>query len=189
MVNLLIYKKENNAISLLFVTKLRKEKRQDNEEEQNRQLLLTLPSSHPCKKEEHASQVAVRALESVTNTKESSPELRKRLKRFLFVDASVIYPLYFTNDQANHLTAQFSSNEEITSLHWFPLSTVLKQLPEWNDYLSKPAEGKELAEVRHPIHAGIKLNEDNEEFTMWSVTATSLMCIRNLVEFEKFLQT
>jgi len=189
MINLLIYKKEDNEPWLLFVTKLVKEKRQDNVEGFNRQLLLTLPSSNPRKKNEVIRQVAVRALESITDENEITKDLSSHLKHFLFVDASVIYPLYLTSDQAKLLTEHFSPNEEVITLHWFPLSTVLSQLPEWNDYLSRQAEGNELAQIRHPNHTGIKLNKENEEYTMWSVTATGLMCIRNHVGFEKFLQS
>jgi len=188
MVNLLIYKQENNEISLLFVMKQLKEKRHDHEEGIIRQPLLALPASYPCRKDEIPKQVAVRALETITDKSEITVDVRVRLKRFLFVDASVIYPLYLTNDQANLLTNDFFQNEEVTSLHWFPLSTVLNQLPEWNDYLSKQEEGKNLAQVRHPNLTGIKLNKDNLEYTMWSVTSFCLMCIRNHVGFETFLQ-
>ncbi len=188
MISLLIYKIENNETWLLFVTKSVKEKRQDNLDGTSRQLLLTLPSSNPREKNEVAKQVAVRALENITHESEILKDLRPRLRRFLFFDANAIYPLYLPNDQADLLTTSFSSNEEVTSLHWFPLSTVLYQLPEWNDYLSRQAEGRELAQIRHRDHVGIKLNKDNEEFTMWKVTATSLMCIRNHVGFDEFLR-
>jgi hypothetical protein len=188
MINLLIYKKHNDEIWLLFITKFLKEKQHEGVVGQNRQLLLTLPSSNPREKNEMAKQVAVRALESITNENEITKDLRGRLKRFLFVDASVIYPLYLTNEQADLLTTHFSANDEVISLHWFTLSTVLDQLPEWNNYLGKQAEEDELAQIRHHTHAGIKLNTENEEYTMWSVAACCLLCIRNHVGFETFLQ-
>jgi hypothetical protein len=188
MVNLLIHKQENNEIWLLFVTKLLKEKNQDNDERTQRQSLLTFPSSYPCRKDEIPKQVAERALTTITDKNEITKNVRSHLKRFLFVDASVIYPLYLTNDQANLLTNHFSPNDEVLSLHWFPLSTVLNELPEWNDYLSKQEAGKHLAQVRHPNFAGIRLKKDNEDYTMWSVTVVCLMCIRNHVGFETFLQ-
>ncbi|CAF3246543.1 unnamed protein product [Rotaria sp. Silwood2] len=188
MVHLLIYKKENNETWLLFVTKLVREKHQENEIGTSRQLLLTFPSSNPCKKNEFQKDVAARALNSITNESEITKNLRPRLKRFLFVDANAIYPLYLSNEHADLLTTRFSSSEEVISLHWYPLSTVLSQLPEWDDYLSRPAAGAELAQVRHPGHAGIKLNTENDEHTMWSVIATCLMCIRNHVGLDTFLQ-
>lgn len=187
MINLLIYKNENNQPWLLFVTKLVKQKHPDNREV-TRQFLLTLPSSHPHKKNEDPKNVAARALESITNNNEIHRDLRSRLQRFFFLDASAIYSLYLTNEQANLLTDQFSSNEDVTALHWFPLSTVLNQLPSWDDYISKQAEGNELAQIRHPIHAGIRLNDDDENSTLWSVTATYLMCIENHVGFKEFLK-
>ncbi|CAF4896026.1 unnamed protein product [Rotaria sp. Silwood1] len=188
MIHLLIYKRKNNETWLLFVTKFAKEKRRDNEATPNRQILLTLPSSNPCMKGEYHKNIAARALNSITNESEITTNLRPRLKRFLFVDANAIYPLYLTDEQADLLTTHFSPNEEVISLHWYPLSTVLSQLPNWDDYLSRQAEGRELAQVRHPDHTGIKLNTENNEHTMWSVTATCLMCIRNLVGFDAFLQ-
>jgi hypothetical protein len=188
MISLLIYKNENNETWFLFATKSVKEKRPDNGEGLSQQLLLTLPSSNPREKNEFQKQVAVRALESITNENAILKDVRSRLKRFLFVDASVIYPLYLTNEQADLLTTHFSPNEEVFSLHWFPLSTVLSQLPEWNDYLSRQAAGNELAQIRHHTHTGIKLNKGDEQHTMWSVTATCLMCIRNHVGFEEFLR-
>jgi hypothetical protein len=188
MISLLIYKNENNEPWLLFVTKLVKEKQPDDGERTVRQLLLALPSSNPRKKNEDLKNVAARALESITNTSEINKDLRSRFKRFLFVDANATYPLYLNNEQANLLTTQFSSNEEVTSLHWYPLSTVLSKLPEWNDYLSRQAEGNELEQVRHPTRVGIQLNNDDENSKIWSVTTSSLMCIRNHVGFEEFLK-
>jgi len=188
MIQLLIYKKENDETWLLFVTKFLKEKRRENEEGINRMLLLTFPSSNPRQKNELQKQVAARALESIMDNSNILQAPRSRLKRFLFVDANSIYPLYLTNEDANLLNTHFLPNEEVTSLHWFPLSTVLSQLPEWNNYLTRQEIEGELAQVRHDVHAGIKLKKGNEEFTMWSVTATCLMCIRNHVGFEEFLK-
>lgn len=107
MVNLLIFKKENDEISLLFVMKLLKQKRHDHDEETIRQPLLALPSSNPRTKNEIPKQVAARALNIITNENEITADVRSRLKRFLFVDASTIYPLYLTNDQADLLTNHF----------------------------------------------------------------------------------
>ncbi|CAF1486530.1 unnamed protein product [Adineta steineri] len=183
MVHLLIYKIENNETLLLFASKLVKEPGQH-----DRQLLLTFPSSNPCRRDEHQIQVAERALKTITNENEILSSLRSRLKRFLFVDARSIYPLYLTNEQADLLTEKFSPNEEVASLHWFRLSTVLSQLPEWNNYLTREAIGKELAQVRHDDQRGIRLSEENEAGTLWSVTAFCLMCIRNHVGFEEFLK-
>ncbi|CAF1187830.1 unnamed protein product [Adineta steineri] len=188
MINLLIYKIEKNETWLLFVSKSVKEKRQHDRVEVTRQLLLTFPSSNPCRRDEHQIQVAERALKTITNENEILSSLRSRLKRFLFVDASSIYPLYLTNEQADILTEKFSPNDEVTSLHWFRLSTVLSQLPEWNNYLTREAIGKELAQVRHDDLSGIRLSEENEAGTLWSVTAFCLMCIRNHVGFEEFLK-
>ncbi|CAF1132118.1 unnamed protein product [Rotaria sordida] len=188
MIHLLIHKKENNETWLLFVTKFVKEKRQENEVRPSRQLLLTLPSSNPCKKNELQKDVAERALNSITHESEITTNIRSRLKRFLFVNASAIYPLYLPNEHADLLTTHFSPNEEVISLHWYPLSTILNQLPQWDNYLKSQAEGRELAQIRHPSHTGIKLNTGNNEHTIWSVTAACLMCIRNHVGFDTFLQ-
>ncbi|CAF5127854.1 unnamed protein product, partial [Rotaria sp. Silwood1] len=117
-------------------------------------------------KGEYHKNIAARALNSITNESEITTNLRPRLKRFLFVDANAIYPLYLTDEQADLLTTHFSPNEEVFSLHWYPLSTVLSQLPNWDDYLSRQAEGRELAQVRHADHTGIKLNTENNEHTM-----------------------
>lgn len=187
-ISLLIYKVVDNEKWLLFVTQKRKEKQQHHETDSSPQLRLTFPSSNPRKKNEMQKDVALRALEGITHEREITKDLRPRLKRFLFVDAYATYPLFITNEHADLLTASFSPNEEDISLHWFPLSTVLSQLPTWENYLTRQAEDGELAQIRHDIRAGINLTTANEEYTIWSVTATVLMCIRNHVGFDEFLQ-
>ncbi|CAF1153540.1 unnamed protein product [Didymodactylos carnosus] len=185
MINLLIYTQREGEILILFVTKLVKEKHHEIPTTVERRALLTLPSSYPREKGELQKQVAERALDSVTHEKEITSNLRSRLTRFLFVDASVIYPLHLTNEHADLLTRSFTPNDEISALHWFALSAVLAQLPEWNNYLGREAVGKELAQIRHISHAGIKLGEG---YVLWSVVATVLMCIRQHVGFETFLE-
>ncbi|CAF0896033.1 unnamed protein product [Adineta steineri] len=187
MVHLLIYKIENDKPWLLFVSKSVREKRQHNREEVNRQLLLTFPSTNPRKKYEDQKEVAGRALETVTNENKIVLDLPSDLKRFLFVNANSIYPLCLTNEQADLLTKNFSPNEEVASLHWFRLSTVLHQLPAWKNYLFKQSTETELAQVQEAKHRGIRLCEGSEECTLRSLTAICLMCIRNYVGFKDFL--
>ena len=187
MVHLLIYKRNDNETWLLLATKSLKEKPRESTRQTSRQLLLTFPSSYPRVKGEIQKDVAARALKTITDNNEIARNLRSRLKRFLFVDANVIYPLYFTDEHTTVLTSHFSPDDEIHSLHWFPLSTVLSELPEWNNYLARQETATELAQIRHHDHIGIKLNKDNDQYILWSVAATCLMCIRNHVGFDEFL--
>ncbi|CAF1928653.1 unnamed protein product [Rotaria magnacalcarata] len=188
MVNLLIYKIENDETWLLFATKLLRQQQQKNAVKPSQQLLLALPSSHPSKKDELQKDTAARVLEYITNETEVTKNIRSRLKRFFFVDASVIYPLLLNTEEVNRLKTDFSTNEEIRSLHWFPLSMVLSRMPQWDDYLRMEATEKELAQIRHNFPEQMKLNTDNQEYTMWSPTQCYLMCIRNHVGFDTFLQ-
>ena len=189
MINLLIYRKRDDQVQVLFVTKLLIEKNRKDQADKNRQLVLALPSSNPQKKEERPEIVATRALETITDRKELLEKLRPHLKRFLFVDASVVYPLFLTEERANLLTEHFTPNEEVHSLHWFPLEYVLSELPVCIDYLKQPAQGDELAQVRHSIAtASVKLQDGSTEYNVWSVLVFYLLCIREHVQFHTFLQ-
>ncbi|UJR11995.1 hypothetical protein I4U23_016173 [Adineta vaga] len=162
MVLPLIYKIENNTTWVLFVTKFLKEKRQKYEKESTRQSLLAFPSSNPCKKGEDHTEL--------------------RVKRFLFVDAISIYPFLVTSEQAKLLMRKYSQNEEVHSLHWFSLTEILNQLPEWPNYLTEEADGEALVHIKRVQHSTIQLKRDidGKIFTLWSVTTNVLMCIRNL---------
>ena len=189
MVNLLIYRKHQDQVQLLLVTKSLMDKNGDDQSNQQRQLLFALPSSNPKKKGERPEAVGRRALETVTDRNELLEWVRPHLQRFLFVDASVIYSLLLTEEHADLLTKHFKPNDEVHSLHWFPLEYVLRQLPESSHYLKQPAEGDELAQVRHSIAtASVKLRDENTERNMWSVAALYLICIREHVQFNVFLQ-
>ncbi|UJR12940.1 hypothetical protein I4U23_017113 [Adineta vaga] len=191
MVLLLIYKIENNTTWILFVTKFLKEKRHKYETESTRQSLLAFPSSNPCKKGEDHTEVALRALQTITDRQEILDNYQLRLKRFLFVDAISIYPFLVTSEQAKLLMRKYSQNEEVHSLHWFSLPEILNQLPEWPNYLTKEAHGEALAQIKHVQHPTIQLKRDidGKIFTLWSVTTNVLMCIRNHVGFHEFLSS
>ncbi|CAF5130582.1 unnamed protein product, partial [Rotaria magnacalcarata] len=47
---------------------------------------------------------------------------------------------------------------------------VLSRMPQWDDYLRMEATEKELAQIRHNFPEQMKLNTDNQEYTMWSPT-------------------
>jgi hypothetical protein len=183
MIHLLIYKKENDEMYLLFATKSVMEK-------SKREPLLTFPSSYPYKKNEAKIDVAARALKTLTNENEIIKNIQSNLKRFIFIDANVIYPLYLTNEHAKLLTDHFVSNDEVSSIQWFRFSTVHKQLPPWDDYLDSRQAGNngELLQIKPSNHIGTQLKEGDKELTLWSVTAMCLKCIRNHVGFEIFLQ-
>jgi hypothetical protein len=99
------------------------------------------------------------------------------IKRFLFQDANVIYPVHLTNEQASEVTRYFVRNEELQSLHWFPLSEILSRLPPWPNYITQTETDTELAQMQRIEPTGIKLGEHQ----LWSVIATCLMCITNHV--------
>ena len=188
MINLLIYRKCDDQVQVLFVTKLLIDKSRKDQADKNRQPFLALPSSNPQKKEERPEIVATRALETITDRKELLEKLRSQLKRFLFVDASVIYPLFLTEERANLLTDHFKPNEEVHSLHWFPLEYVLSKLPVCSNFLKQPAQQDDLAQVRHSIAtASVKLQDADTDYNMWSVLEFYLLCIREHVQFNTFL--
>ena len=157
--------------------------RKNDDQEANRRPLLSFPSSKPRKRGEYGMPVAHRAFEWVSDRSDISKQGLK--SRFLYQHANVIYPLYVTNEQADILTQNFIANEEILSLHWFPLTAVLKCLPEWPKFLTKEATTNELAQRDHfkpiPIHL--------DQYELWLAAATCLMCIREYVPgaFETFL--
>lgn len=189
MINLLIHRKCDDQVQVLFVTKSLTDKNRKDQADQNRQPLLALPSSNPREKEERPESVATRALETVTDRKELLEKLRPHLTRFLFVDASVVYPLFLTEERANLLTKHFTPSEEVLSLHWFPLEYVLSKLPACSNYLRQPAQRDDLAQVRHSIATtSVKLQDMNTEYNMWSVLEFYLLCIREHVQFNTFLK-
>ena len=187
MFNLLIYKHENDQTWVLFVMKHRRDKQQNGDESNHRQYLLALPSSSPRQRNERPEQIARRALETITTVNAITQNLRSRLRRFLFVDAAVIYPLHLTNDQAQLLTDSFSPNEEVLSLHWFPLPIALDPDQKFTNYLSRDEEGNNLAQVRHFKFPNIVLNDGDRNLTMWSVLVGFLVYIENHVGLERFL--
>lgn len=188
MVNLLIYKHENDQIYLLFAMKNLLDKSQESNGHTERRLLLGLPTSYPCRKDEMQKQVAVKALETITNVNEITANARGKLRSFLFVNAAAIYPLQLSVDQAKLLTDRFSPNEDVTSLHWLSLSTVVHQLPTMNNYLSRREEGNELAQTHDVSFPNITFNHGNEQLTMWSVLVQYLVYARHHVGFETFLR-
>jgi hypothetical protein len=98
---------------------------------------LVFPSSKPRRRGEPHMEVARRALDWITG---ETAIIEKGLKsRFLFCDANIIYPVYLTNEQADRLTNTFIPSEQILSLHWFSLETVLGRLEERRN---KEHEGK-----------------------------------------------
>jgi hypothetical protein len=179
-VHLLIYTiRSQGETEILFGLSNRK----DAHIEDNRRPLLSFPVSKPRERGEYGIPIARRAFEWVTDQTDISQQGLK--KRFLYQHANVIYPLYVTNEQANTLTQNFIANEELMSLHWFPLTAVLERLPEWENFLTREATETELAQHKHFDPIGIELGE----YQIWSVAATCLMCIREHVPggFETFL--
>ncbi|CAF1256160.1 unnamed protein product [Adineta ricciae] len=72
--------------------------------------------------------------------------------------SNVIYPFYVTADQTKKLTERFHSNENLRSLHLFPLPIVLNRLTAWcndpnNQDITARANSKEHVEPR-PINFG-----------------------------------
>lgn len=186
MFNLLIYKYENNQTWVLFVMKYLRQRDHDNNEGNHRQNLLALPSSHPYKKSERPEQIAGRALATITNICEITQNLRARLRRFLFVDAAVIYPLRITNEQAQLLTDSFIPNEEVLSIHWFPLPVTYDPDRMFTNYLSRE-DGENLAQVRHFQFPSTVLNDGDRNLSMWPVLVAWLVYIEYHVGLETFL--
>ncbi|CAF5137546.1 unnamed protein product, partial [Rotaria sp. Silwood1] len=87
---------------------------------------------------------------------------------------------------ADQVTENFIANEEILSLYWFSLTTVLERLPKGNNFIIREATDDELAQHEHINPIGIQL----DEYCLWPVTAQCLMCIREYVPdgFTSFLQ-
>lgn len=178
-VTLLIYTiRSNGDREILFALSNRKEDHQG-----DRHPLLSFPMSKPRKRGEYGMPIARRAFEWVTDRTDISQQGLK--SRFLYQHANVIYPLYVTNEQVDLLTQNFIPNEELTSLHWFPLTTVLECLPEWNNFLIHETTENELAQHEHINPIGIQLGE----YHLWSVTVGCLICIREYIPggFETFL--
>jgi hypothetical protein len=158
--------------------------RREAHEEANRRALLSFPLSKPRKCGEYGMPIARRAFEWITDRTDICQQGLK--SRFLYQHANVIYPFYVTNEQADLLTHNFIANEQLISLHWFPLKTVLERLPECKKFLTHQATRNELAQHQHIHPIGIQLGECH----LWSVTAACLMCIREHVPggFETFLR-
>jgi hypothetical protein len=74
--------------------------------------------------------------------------------------------LYLTSTQTVFFSTHFTRNDEIISLHWFTLFTVLNQLPVWNKYLDKQVVRDELAQTGNYTDVGVKLNTGNGEYTL-----------------------
>ena len=137
---------------------------------------LVFPSSKPHHRGESSMEVARRALEWIT---EHTVTAEQGLKaRFLFHDANIIHPLCLTQGQADLLTQKFIPSEQIRSLHWFSLETVLQRLPETNN----PQTGQVMTNEPDGIQLG--------EHRLWPLTARLLMRIRDKVsgEYEVFLE-
>ena len=158
--------------------------RRNTRDEATRHPLLSFPSSKPCKRGEYGKPIARRAFEWISDNKNIGTQGLK--SRFLFQHANVIYPWYVTESEADFVTEKFRPNEEIISLHWFPLTLVLERLPEWNNYLISEATDTELAQHDHINPTGVQFGENE----VWSLTTTCLMCIREHVPegFETFLK-
>ncbi|CAF0767963.1 unnamed protein product [Didymodactylos carnosus] len=177
-VHLLVF---NDNRDILFGMKWCHEKHDDDDD---RRLLLTFPSAKPRKQGEYGLPIAQRAFQWLSEDNKLSEGLKKR---FLYQHANVIYPCHLTNDQATSLTKTFTTNEELLSLHWFPLTKVLENLPVWNNYLLSKEKPNELAQIDGIQPMEVKLGE---ECRLWSVITRSLMCIREHVPggFEEFLK-
>ncbi|CAF1006695.1 unnamed protein product [Adineta ricciae] len=154
MVQLLIYKIEKGTTWLLFVSKRLKEKRF--RQESIREQLLAFPSANPCRKFEDRAEVALQALQTITDQQEILQDYQLRLKRFLFVDAISAYPFQITPSEVKLLMKGYSSNDEVHSLHWFPLTEILNQLPEWPNYLAKEQTEHRLAQIKRDRHPTIQ---------------------------------
>ncbi|CAF1021291.1 unnamed protein product [Adineta ricciae] len=186
MVQLLIYKIDEDATWLLFVSKRLKEKRFQSES--MREQLLAFPSANPRRKFEDRAEVALQALKTITDQQEILQDYQLRLKRFLFVDAISAYPFQVTPSEAKLLMNSYSSNDEVHSVHWFPLTEILNGLPEWPNYLAKEQTEHGLAQIKHDRYPTVQLRRDvdGRVFTIWSVTVSLLLCIRNHVGFQEF---
>ena len=164
MIQLLIYKIEENQVWLLFITRYVKDKNRS--EQQEAQPLLTLPSAHPHTKNERPEVMAKRAMGTITNINELTDHLRPQLKRFLFVDASVIYPLQLTKDRADLLEKHFQPTTQVESLRWIRLDWIRDNFPQW-DYLKTPVQNNELAQVREGAPL-VAYREGAREHAIWS---------------------
>ncbi|UJR07980.1 hypothetical protein I4U23_012259 [Adineta vaga] len=179
-VHLLIYTIRSDGMKeILFGLSNRRE----NHDDSTRRPLLSFPFSKPCKRREPGLNIARRAFKWISDDETIARQVLK--SHFLFQHANVIYPWYVTNEQANLLTNNFQANEELISLHWFPLTSVLECLPEWKNFLTSQATENELAQHEHIDQIGIQLGE----YHLWSVTASCLLCIREYIPggFETFL--
>ncbi|CAF1523263.1 unnamed protein product [Adineta ricciae] len=180
-VHLLIYRiRPNGRKEVLFGLSYRK----NTPDEATRHPLLSFPYSEPRKRDEYGKPIARRAFQSISDNKDIGTQGLK--SRFLFQHANVIYPWYVTENEADSLTENFTANEEIISLHWFPLTLVLERLPQWNNYLISEATHNELAQHGHIKPTEVRLGE----YEVRPLTAMCLMCIREHVSegFETFLK-
>lgn len=188
MISLLIYKYENDQIWLLFINQLLKENHRDTHCE--RRPYLALLSSNPRTKGERPEMIAQRAMELITAENTLTTGLRSKLKRFLFIDAFAIYPLFIMKEQADLLDCPLPQNTHIQSLHWFPLATIQSKMSKKEDFLKYPATNVELAQIRQSCYPKIDLDgDDGIKYHMWYPTTKVLNCIHNYVEFDQFLSS
>ena len=171
---------ENGEVEILFGLKSYRGER----DEANPHPLLGLPAAKPRKRNEAGRSIARRAFERISNQADIGNQGLKT--RFLFQHRSVIYPLYLTTEHARTVTESFTPNEQLLSIRWVPLASVLERLPPWDDYLISEATSTELAQHRYIHPVGIQIGPNK----LWQGTATCLMCIREYVPggFHQFLK-
>ena len=184
-VYVLIYTKTEGEVSILFIGAPKREKRRP---EEGKQQLLAFPSSSPCCQSEAPAITAKRALESISGDRDMIRDITSRVRSFLFVNANAVYPVCVSKDEADQLLRGFQPTEEASTVHWFTLAHLLSRLPAGDNYLTSPATATQLAQVQDEDHYDVHLGTGKGTYRLWSPTVFHLMCIRDFVRFEVFLQ-
>ena len=93
-----------------------------------------------------------------------------------------------SKDEADQLLRGFQPTEEASTVHWFTLAHLLSRLPAGDNYLTSPATATQLAQVQDEDHYDVHLGTGKGTYRLWSPTVFHLMCLRDFVRFERFLQ-
>lgn len=121
-INLLIFREYQGATEILLVTRNLKEKNK-------RKPLTAFPSSNPFRKEWNVLEVVHRTLGFITNSDELIQTVKEeQLRKFFFSNASVVYPIYFNERQADLLDSTFRRKLGYEQLHWVRLNRILNSI-------------------------------------------------------------
>lgn len=181
-VHLLVFNDTEKKI--LFGLKLHKESpgRCD-----DHRLSLSFPSAKLFRRNGFIFQVAYRAFKWLTTDTNFSNEcLEQGLQsRIFFQNANIIFPVILTNEQSEKLTENFCQNDEFQSLHWHPLTEILRVLKKPSYYIKR--------KQRDNVHTqSSQINCDDISLgghQLWFLTRINLLGIKKHVPggFDEFL--